>query len=362
AVAYAEAGLWDVTSRHLAKVFQRHSPNFTAETWRLYACLRLLEGDKKGYRRQCERMIERFGQSSCPHDWHCLATACVLAPEHTGDVTRWVQLQEKFADADRKPWNSFYVGLAYYRAGRHDQSLKPLQAMSEWHMSWPVLAMAYQRLGNANEARKWLAKADDTLEKALRDQRTEPRLKDPLTFSGWTFDRPQFWLLYREAKALIAGPAAEAPWQRLIANRPAFKPGRSGEADLAANLHAIGVLQGELGQIEAEKSLAEALALREALVKKHPHDAEIKADLAATQMALGNLDWKAGRYAEGARRYEKGLSLLDVALREEPQNKQLLTLSAHHERTFAEHYAEVGAWAEAANHSAKAFERQPSEN
>src|SRR5262249_34961979 len=97
ALMYTEAGLWDVTARHLAKVFERPSPNFNAETWRLYACLRLLEGDKKGYRRQCERMIERFGQSSLPHDWHCLATACVLAPEHTGDVRRWVQLQEKFA-------------------------------------------------------------------------------------------------------------------------------------------------------------------------------------------------------------------------------------------------------------------------
>src|SRR5262249_43495404 len=148
----------------------------------------------------------------------------------------------------------------------YEDAVKRLEQMKDWPMSWPVLALAHQRLGKAGEARQWLAEAREAFDNALQDKPADSRLRGPpAALRSGRWDKPQSLLFLREANALIEGPAAEDPWKRLIANRPAFRPSRSSEAELAANLHAIGVLQGELGQDEAEKSLTEALTLREAL-------------------------------------------------------------------------------------------------
>src|SRR5262249_23060482 len=148
ATSYAEAGLWDVTARHLTRVFERQTPSYEAEIWRVHACFRPLEGDTQGFRKQCVRMRERVKQSSRPEEWLCLATAWLLAPEDSGQVKRWVELQEKFAAAEPKlTWSAFYVGFAYYRAGRYEDAVKRLEQMKDWPMSWPVLALAHQRLG-----------------------------------------------------------------------------------------------------------------------------------------------------------------------------------------------------------------------
>src|SRR5262249_51492474 len=77
----AEAGLWDAPARHLARVFERQSPYYEAEMWRLHASLRLLQGDEEGYRKHCAKMVERFGKSPSLHVRHNLATACLLGPK-----------------------------------------------------------------------------------------------------------------------------------------------------------------------------------------------------------------------------------------------------------------------------------------
>jgi tetratricopeptide (TPR) repeat protein len=130
--------------------------------------------------------------------------------------------------------------------------------------------------------------------------------------------------------------------------------------DLATNLHAIGVLQTELGQTaEAAKSLAEALAIREALVKADPKNTAFQVNLASTQITLGDLDWKAERYPEGVRWWRKGLALFDAALTEEPQNTSLLRQAAYYQRSVAGHYGELGLFEKVASHIEQSLDRSP---
>ncbi len=99
-------------------------------------------------------------------------------------------------------WWHYVLGLARYREGQDERAIedlaKSLRLGADWSaiaLNYPVLAMAHHRLGHADEARKWLAKAHDVVP-------GEASMPDAI----W-WDRLEFLLLRREADALILDAA-----------------------------------------------------------------------------------------------------------------------------------------------------------
>jgi len=73
----------------------------------------------------------------------------------------------------RIPWYVFAAGAAQYRAGQDAEAIKLLEESIRVHPAWAghgqnyvMLAMACQRLGRKDEARKWLAQAKAWLDEA----------------------------------------------------------------------------------------------------------------------------------------------------------------------------------------------------
>src|SRR5262249_4958561 len=109
-----------------------------------------------------------------------IVTSCTLAPNDV-DPARVVKLAEASLASD--PGSLLYrlwLGVALYRAGRFEQALRTLDEVTrsgnDWTNSeaWPVRAMTHQRLGQADEARRWLDKTRQGFEEALWDVHREP--------------------------------------------------------------------------------------------------------------------------------------------------------------------------------------------
>jgi tetratricopeptide (TPR) repeat protein len=182
-------------------------------------CLR--DGNRDGYRKVCADMLRRFAKADDPGSVHWLTRTCVLAPDAVADAAQVVQRAEKAVA--KEPKNLRYLntlGAALYRAGRFEDAVKRLTEASasrpnEQEMTmpstWYFLALTHHRLGHADEARRWLDKADQATEEAL----TPPA--GPSEKSGNTTGPvPPPWnrglalqLLRREAEEQIRGPRAK---------------------------------------------------------------------------------------------------------------------------------------------------------
>src|SRR5262249_60870875 len=137
--------------------FERHHST-EASLWSEHAKLRLYVGDTDGYRAACAQMCEQFsGQDPRTCWWR--VSACTLAPNGV-DPARLVELAETALASDRQSLlYRLWLGVAQYRAGRFEQALGTLEAVtqsdSEWTNSeaWPVLPMTHHRLARLHHAR-----------------------------------------------------------------------------------------------------------------------------------------------------------------------------------------------------------------
>src|SRR5262249_29738278 len=62
-----------------------------------YAGVLLLQGDEKGYRRLCRRLLDRFGGSLDPEELYMLGRVLALAPQEVTEPAQAVTLAEKAA-------------------------------------------------------------------------------------------------------------------------------------------------------------------------------------------------------------------------------------------------------------------------
>ncbi len=154
----------------------------------------LAGGDDAGYRRICGRIVETFLRGGDANQVNNAVWICAVGPAAVKDfgplVRELTRVLGPQPDADRL--NT--LGALLYRAGRFEDAVKRLeQAIARRDKVGTVhdilfLAMAHQRLGHGDEARKWLEKSGRAVEQAKDgswDQRLEVRL------------------LRREAEALI---------------------------------------------------------------------------------------------------------------------------------------------------------------
>jgi tetratricopeptide (TPR) repeat protein len=133
-----------------------------------YAALLLLSGDQEGYARVCARMAERCGKAPNLRPYHA-ARACTLASPSPVDPTVVQKLarEELLSPSNTdQPWSLTEQAALHGRSGRFAEAV-PLLRQSfrsdprPGHavLNWVWLALAHQRLGNAEEARRWLDKA-----------------------------------------------------------------------------------------------------------------------------------------------------------------------------------------------------------
>jgi hypothetical protein len=171
----------------------------------------LLSGDRKGYANACARMVKRCGKAANLRPYHG-ARACTLAPDALAEASLPGRLAEgELKGAAGQFWSLTEQGALLYRAGWFQQAValfehslraeaKPGRAV----LNWLTLALAQQRLGRAEEARRWLAKATAWLDQHRDGMPARADEELGLHLHNWL----EAHVLRREAEALIrpAGP------------------------------------------------------------------------------------------------------------------------------------------------------------
>ncbi len=147
-----------------------------------------------------------------------------------------------------------------------------------------------------------------------------------------------------------SSPALKAP------NLAAARRVRPRDDDtLPAALNAIGVVEAELDRFaEATTTLDQALAVRQALVRRDPGNARCRADVASTMVAQGRLAWRSGRLAEAVGTWRRVRHLLEADIEKNPSEPALAQQLAEAELVMGQSYAEKALWIEAAEAMAMA--------
>jgi tetratricopeptide (TPR) repeat protein len=181
-LAHSRLGHYPEALDDFAKVIELDPDDVMNCYWQALA--HAAAGDLAGYKRTCAAMLERFGQSDKPEIDHWVAWTAVLAPAAVADLNVPITLAEMAVAGD--PQNSSFansLGAALFRAGRFDEAVQRLSAVStEWDKAatkpttysaaypWFFLAMAHQRLGHAEEGRQWLHKAVQQMDEETRNE------------------------------------------------------------------------------------------------------------------------------------------------------------------------------------------------
>jgi tetratricopeptide (TPR) repeat protein len=125
----------------------------------------LAAGDAHGLRRAISDLLDRFGSTTNAETCNSVAWDCVLAPGSVADTETPVRLADvalKGLPAQQKHLVLNTLGAALYRTGRFDDAIRRLeegvrlQAGQSQPQDWVFLAMAHHRLGQRDEARRWL--------------------------------------------------------------------------------------------------------------------------------------------------------------------------------------------------------------
>jgi tetratricopeptide (TPR) repeat protein len=136
-----------------------------------------------------------------------VARACTLAPDAVSDAPLPGCLAEKeLEESGQAFWSLTEQGALAYRAGRFqqavpffEQSLRADATSGRAVLNWLWLALAKQRLGKAEEARRWLNKAQAWLDQYRDGMPAGAEEELGLHPHNWL----EAHVLRREAEALI---------------------------------------------------------------------------------------------------------------------------------------------------------------
>jgi tetratricopeptide (TPR) repeat protein len=203
---YAQLGRWDEAAAEFDRGLELDPSDYYR--WCLAAALRAALGDLAGYRRTCQKMLERFGDTDQPQPAERMAKACLLLPDALGaaDSDRVQKLALRALTGTENDrlyyWFVLAKGLADYRAGRHAEAVQWLKRFppnadgNHWDATkFAVLAMAQHGLGRAEEAWASLANAEWIIAKM-----PDPTKGQPFEAVNW-HDWVHAQVLCREAEA-----------------------------------------------------------------------------------------------------------------------------------------------------------------
>ncbi len=147
-------------------------PHESVHTWIEHGHALLLSGDAEAHRRLFRRMLDTYGKEPSPTHAYWTARLGALGPDGI-DSAKLVELAAMCLKAE--PTNgvsSFGLALAHYRAGQFQDAIQrareSLEAAGQPHgdiraLNWLVLALAYKKVGQADEAGKWLVHTEHWL-------------------------------------------------------------------------------------------------------------------------------------------------------------------------------------------------------
>jgi tetratricopeptide (TPR) repeat protein len=184
----------------------KRAPTDDGEMWFEYAALLLLSADRPGYVRACAHMIETCGKPGGPRPYH-VARACTLASTAVPDMSLPGRLTEKERQsAGGAFWSLTVQGALHYRAGRFseavalfEQSRRADPAPGKAVLNWLWLALAQQRLGKSEEARRWLDRATAWLDQYRDGMPDRAEAELGIHLHNWL----EAHVLRREAESLI---------------------------------------------------------------------------------------------------------------------------------------------------------------
>jgi tetratricopeptide (TPR) repeat protein len=180
-------------------------PTDNGEYWFEYAGAQRLAGNQAGYRKACEHMLAR-GQSAPAMRPYLVARACTLAPGSAADPERPRQVsQGELQRSATAYWSLTEQAALDFRAGRFQAAIPLLERSltadgrpGRAVLNWLWLALTYQKLGKAEESRRWLDRAANWLDQQGGQMPQE---------TGFMGSHLHNWLeahvLLQEAKALL---------------------------------------------------------------------------------------------------------------------------------------------------------------
>jgi tetratricopeptide (TPR) repeat protein len=205
---YGRMGLWDWAAKDYSKAFEIQRPSGSG-AWLFLTALLLFAGDNAGYQRLCAEIPKRFDpRAECVGAEDNIVRAYTMSSLPEGDWG-WAVDMGKVALKRRgsTSWNCHALGRAYFRAGKGQEavewlrkSLETQPLLAEGCQNYCVLAMAYHRLGQTQEAQEALVAGARVIDKWTQATLTSgPSLTGPPHWVDW----PESLLLYREAKTRI---------------------------------------------------------------------------------------------------------------------------------------------------------------
>jgi serine/threonine-protein kinase len=203
----ADRKQWAKAAGVYSELVQTSEAN-VGETWFEFAAVQLLAGDREGYHRTCQHMLQAEGRGGI-RTYHA-ARACTLAAEPGGPALAAKQVSAEELQTFRKLfWALTELGALHVRenSGRQAvtflmQSIKAEPKPGAAVINWLWLALAYHGIGKHDEALRWFKKADGWLE-PVGNELPSRALAMGLHRHNWL----EALILHGEAKALLS-PAA----------------------------------------------------------------------------------------------------------------------------------------------------------
>jgi len=262
AFALANKGLWEEAARLLAQENEKTAVPHLHYA-RLQTALSLFAGKGRGHRETLARYADRFALILDRAEGVWSAWTILQSLDFDAKSVPLVSLAEigRSSGSLKDPFLGFHIARANLRVGKYPEA-DTLAKTLDQHNYPPndfLLAMTSFKLGDKEEARKRLKKAEDWYLTKIRAGLQAPSFVMPFLWEEWGESQ----IIYREAKTLVEGkPYTDEPlW-----------------------LIATGRERALLGFNErAEKDFQEAVTLR-------PDDAEVWAWRGRVFAQLGRLD------------------------------------------------------------------------
>jgi tetratricopeptide (TPR) repeat protein len=209
---YAVLAQWGKAAADSAKAVQLN-PDNDAWWWLELASYHVQAGNRSAYRSVCAQMLKRFERTENPIVAHRVALSCVLIARAVQNEKLVMKLAEQSArGAPDKVWCPITLGAALYRAGQFKSAMGHLErTLKRWPedpyaaegpggaplLSWLILAMAHHNLGHTENARRWLDKAVQRMDK-------EEAAKKPGALRQESHVWAMCLVLRREAQELVS--------------------------------------------------------------------------------------------------------------------------------------------------------------
>jgi WD40 repeat protein/serine/threonine protein kinase/Tfp pilus assembly protein PilF len=309
ASALLEKGDFDRAAADLSKVIELTPQRASWWNWRGLA--QLADGQQEEYRRDCIAMLQRFGSTEDSGIADAVARTCTLTADAVSDWSGPVTLSKKAVE--RRPDAVNYMitrGAVLYRAGHVQQALQwltkaePLVQNAGRATSpafvWFYLAMTHHQLGHPDEAKHFLDKAVQGMEKR------PPDVGDAATPDPDWIRRLTLSLLSQETQLLLTtdpSQLSETPTRRAearyLSGRVHTDQGELVQA-IAAYNEAIELdsqwadFYGERGDVHARRGdLDLAITDFNEVIRRNPNDADSWISRGSVYVDRGEFD-KAG--------------------------------------------------------------------